>query len=115
VGGALVPDTSAEATVTVPVDGRVTLVVTFEAGAAAPDRLVAEHELTMRLPGHGAPRTHFRRVALLEVGGRAVGSYEGWRRTDLPPEVIVRFPGDRRARPEHRLKLTGERTQRLDL
>jgi cytochrome c peroxidase len=114
-GGGLIPDTCALTTLTVPVDGRVTLVVSFEAGAAAPELLVAEHELTMRLPGHAAPRTVFKRVTVMNLAGREVGSYEGWRRTDRPPEVIVRFPGDKRARPEHRLRLSDERTLKLDL
>ncbi len=114
-GGGLIPDTCAQATLTVPVDGRMTLVVSFEGGAAAPELLVAEHELTMRLPGHAAPRTVFKRVTVMNLAGREVGSYEGWLRTDLPSEVIVRFPGDKRARPEHRLKLSDERTLKLDL
>jgi hypothetical protein len=115
VGGALVPDTCREATVTVPVDGRVTVVVAFEAGAEAPTRLVAEHEGTMRLPGHIPPRTLFERTSSLDLGGRPVVSYEGWRRTDVPADVILRVPGDRRRWPDHRLRLTDARTLKLDL
>jgi cytochrome c peroxidase len=115
VGGALVPDTCRQVTVVVPIDGRVALVVAFGTGVEAPARLVAEHEGTMRLPGHTPPRTVFDRVAALEVGGRKAVSYEGWLRTDVPPEVVVRVPGDRRAWPDHRLRLTDSRTLKLDL
>jgi hypothetical protein len=114
-GGPLIPDACRETVVVLPVDGRVTLVVAFEVSEPAPSRLVAEHELTMRLPGHAAPRTVLERVAQHEVGGRVVASYAGWLRTEVPAEVILRFPGDGRARAEHRLRLTDARSLKLDL
>jgi len=110
-----VPDSCRETTIVVPVDGRITLVVAFEHGADAPSRLVAEHEGTMRLPGHTPPRTVFERRAAVDLAGRPVVSYEAWRRTDVPADVIVRVPGDRRRWPDHRLRLTDARTLRLDL
>ncbi len=114
-GGLLVPDTCARAVVEVPVDGRVTLVLSLAPGANAPERLVAEHEGTMRLPGHLPPRTVLTRASLHELGGRRLASYEGWLRTDVPPRVIVRVPGDRRADPDHRVTLVAGKTVRLDL
>jgi cytochrome c peroxidase len=115
VGGGLVPDSCPRAVVEVPIDGRIALVVAFEPGTAAPPSLAAEHEGTMRLPGHPAPRTVLHRVSDRDLDGRRVASYEGWLRTDVPPDVIVRIPGDKRARPEHRLKLKDDRTLKLDL
>jgi cytochrome c peroxidase len=114
-GGPLIPDACREAVVSVPVDGRVTLMVLFAQGEPAPPRLVAEHELTMRLPGHAAPRTLLERVSEHVLGGRAAATYTGWRRTDVPPSVILRLPGDGRGRAEHRLTLDAVRTQKLDL
>lgn len=115
LGGLLVPDTCARAVVEVPVDGRVSLVVTYGPGFKPAERLVAEHEGTMRLPGHLPPRTYLNQVGSLALDGRTVVSYEGWRRTDLPADVILRVPGDRRADPEHRLRLVGGRALRLDV
>jgi cytochrome c peroxidase len=115
VGGALVPDTTPRARIQIPVDGRVTVVVAFESYAPAPERLALEHEGTMRLPGHLAPRTLLKRIAVTPLGAREIASYEGWRRTDVPPEAIVRMPGDGRPRADHRVKLTGEKTLKLDL
>lgn len=115
LGGALVPDTARDVVLTVPVDGRVTLAVTYPADAAAPASLVAEHEGTMRLPGHAVPRTLLAAGPTLGLDGRKVVSYEGWRRTDVPAEVIVRIPGDRTAWQEHRLTLSDARTLKLDL
>lgn len=114
-GGLLVPDTCARAVVEVPVDGRVSLVVTYGAGFKPVERLVAEHEGTMRLPGHLPPRTYLNQVGSLALEGRTVVSYEGWRRTDVPADVILRIPGDRRPDPEHRVRLVGGKALRLDV
>jgi hypothetical protein len=114
VGGPLLPDTLTTATLRVPVSGRVQVLVRFASGLAAPPLLAAEHEGTMRLPGHEAPRTVLRRTENLEpVDGCEVARYEGWKRTDVPPDVIVRVPGDLRPQVDHRLRLTSGRVLRL--
>ncbi len=113
-GGPLLPDTLTKATLRVPVDGRVSVLVRFASGLAAPPLLAAEHEGTMRLPGHEPPRTVLRRTESLEpVQGCEVARYEGWKRTDVPPDVIVRVPGDVRPRADCRLRLTSARVLRL--
>lgn len=113
-GGDLVPDTCAEATLVVPVDGRWSLAVTFATGVAAPEVLVAEHTLELRWPGLGLPRTRLVRLGRpVATDGRETALYEGWQRTDLPPEVTVRLPGDGDGEG-HRLRVAGSRALRLD-
>lgn len=92
LGGALVPDTCARLDVRVPVDGRVRLLVTFAAGAEAPERLVAEHENPHRLPGDPFPSTLFERIRVTPLGERQAVLYEGWRRTDVAPRITLRLP-----------------------
>lgn len=113
-GGSLVPDTCAEATLVVPVDGRWSLAVTFAAGVGAPERLVAEHPLEVRWPGLGLPRTLLVRVGRpVATEGHDTALYEGWRRSDLPPDVRVHLPGDEdgEGRP---VRIVSQRTVRLD-
>ncbi|MFM8980166.1 MAG: cytochrome-c peroxidase [Planctomycetia bacterium] len=113
-GGSLVPDTCAEATLVVPVDGRWSLAVTFGSGVAAPEVLVAEHRLELRWPGLGLPRTQLLRVGRpVGTDGRETALYEGWQRADLPPEVTVRLPGDAEGEG-HPLRVSGTRALRLD-
>lgn len=113
-GGNLVPDTCATATLVVPVDGRWSLAVTFAAGVAAPEVLVAEHALEVRWPGLGLPRTQLLRVGRpVATDGRETALYEGWQRADLPAEVTVRLPGDEDGEG-HRLRVAGTRALRLD-
>jgi cytochrome c peroxidase len=114
-GGPLVPDTCVEADIRVPVDGRTRLVVAFPEAVKAPDRLLAQHEGVMRLPGHDAPRTVFVLSGSMRAAGRDVAVYEAWLRTDVPPTVVLRLPGDGRPRPEHRLVLKPRKAARLDL
>ncbi len=115
VGGALVPDTCRKATVRVPVGGRVAIVLTTSADAAAPETLVAEHLWANAIPGHTAPRTKLRATRRLELGGARLVRYEGWLRTDVSPRVALRLPGDRAGRRAPELVLREGAELRLDL
>jgi hypothetical protein len=93
-GGDLVPDTCRRAVVVLPVAGRARVSVAFPQGMPAPETLVAEHVTEMALPEARRPRSLLTRVGRVEVGGVEVARYETWVRTDVPPEVRVRLPGD---------------------
>ncbi len=110
-GGALVPDTCRRATLRVPVDGRLVLAVSWPADAEPPPALAAEHLGTLVLPGHRPPHTTFTLTAVLPGGDRRIARYEGWRRCDVPSEVLLRLPG---TRPPARLDLGRRRTHVVD-
>ncbi len=94
LGGALIPDTCAKAEVRVPVAGRMSFLVTFPAGAAAPPLLVGVHTERPQVKGHPRARTTFVRVGeVVEVKGSQVAKYEGWARTDVGHSVTLLVPG----------------------
>lgn len=98
LNGALVPDTSASATLVVPVSERRTLTVIWPVGVEPPPELVVEHEGTLVLPGHLPPRSRFALSAQVAGAEQVVARYEGWQRTDVPTAARLRLPGgDRKA------------------
>jgi len=94
--GALVPDTCRKARVRVPVRGKTAIVVRYPAGVPVPDVLVAVHQGTIVLPGHEAPRTRLERTHVITSGDVRIVRYEGWLRTDVPSDVLLRVPGVRK-------------------
>jgi cytochrome c peroxidase len=112
VGGALVPDSCLGAEIQVPVDGRARFLVSFDAGEAVPERIVAEHDNPHRLIGDAAPRTLFLRQTSLPARGASVVAYEGWHRTDASDEVRVRLPGEP-VGAERRVTLAADKSIRL--
>jgi cytochrome c peroxidase len=93
VGGPLVPDVCKKATVHLAVKGTVRFALTLPAGKPAPEMLRLEHQDTVVLPGHKAPRTLLVRSAVLAAGPRQIVTYEGFRRTDVPSRVRLQLPG----------------------
>ena len=96
--GALVPDTCRRAKIKVPVRGRTRLLVTFLPSQKPPRFLAAEHQGGRVLQGHPTPRTRFALEKVATVKRRAVAQYEGWVRSDVPPSVHLRIPGDKHPR-----------------
>jgi len=93
-GGGLIPDTCSKARIHVPIAGRMTFVVTFPAGAAAPPLLLGVHTERAPLLGHPRERTRFVRVGeAVEVAGALVAKYKGWARTDVGRTVTLIVPG----------------------
>jgi|GEM_PF-1641131 len=88
-----VPDTCREATVRVPVLGRVRLVLTLEPATEPPAQLVVEHDGVAVLPGQFLPRTLLERVGRVESAQGPAMLYAGWMRSDLPAAGRLRLAG----------------------
>lgn len=96
LNNALVPDTCRNATMKVPLVGRMTFVVTFPKEFRAPPVLVADHPTSS--PAAKKRRTVFKRGEVVEMKDRRVAKYVGWVRSDLPRSVTLRLPGMKRNR-----------------
>lgn len=93
-GGNLVPDACKQATLTVPVAGRMTFVITFGEHETPPAFLIGTHPTHQPLPGHPQARTRFERIGgVARIDGGRVAKYEGWARTDVGSAVKLVIPG----------------------
>ncbi len=119
----LVPDTCREATVQVPLAGRMTFVVTFPKDLPAPPVLIAQHPtapVSSAQPRRA--RTLFRRGEVVELKDGRVAKYKGWVRSDIPKAVTLKMPGMTRNRRNAQMRhahlslmLEAGTTRRIDL
>jgi len=113
--GSMVPDTCRDATIVVPVQGKVRMLVTMPKGVAAPTAVVAEYVEAKIFPDRRRPRSILRRESSLVVGEKEVAVYTAPFRTDLPPRVSVRLPVPAWGMERLRATLDPREEYRLDL